>query len=611
MNSEEIKSAIDNRVNSNDEFAIMIDGAWGTGKTYFLRNTIVPKLKNEGKNVTYFSVYGFNSLEEIKRELTQCLFISTFTDKESNVKQWSKTINLVGSSAKNIQKLQPFGEITSAFSKYLMTKQINSNKADKNNVLIIDDLERLNRKISLVDLFGYILTELIEVYNCRVILVGSKKDITKQQLNDFNRGFEKLINHILPFSQDIKMICDELLNDNSFTFQNKEWIKSVIEVISDKSTKPINLRTLNFIFNQYNIIYKNIDDELQHLGYSLKQYNRLVKAAFLNLYIVSTLYREGIIKKSNVSSISNLINTRNFPLVENAGEGLPSKIIKRFHNFSFKDDIVYLEEMNDAVFEGYFRADLFVTKWRFLFESKKADYLSKISKFREMTDLELIELQTGILAKSEGNYYSFKDNLQALNTFLFFDQNNLLLINEPEYKQIFLKSLEISAKNSDYNSHDMDIDELGFYYGSIAKEDNGHFVNELQKLLKKALGLEEEQLTRSLLDSIFNDEKDETKKIVNSGFKANIFKFMLENNYLPRFIVKQESKANRLSKFLHSEYIRISNIKDFHINEFKDIVELIENIKLMTNKNQTLQQIDKFKIHELIDILEEVGKKLE
>ncbi len=41
MYSEEIESVIVEYLNNpNDEYAVMIDGEWGSGKTYFLKDSL-------------------------------------------------------------------------------------------------------------------------------------------------------------------------------------------------------------------------------------------------------------------------------------------------------------------------------------------------------------------------------------------------------------------------------------------------------------------------------------------------------------------------------------------------------------------------------------------
>lgn len=88
MENSQLLKSLSTYVNSDDQFAVMIDGPWGSGKTYFLKNTVVPHICGEHK-VVYFSVYGYESLAKLKSELIGKLFISSFgknQDKEDQFK---------------------------------------------------------------------------------------------------------------------------------------------------------------------------------------------------------------------------------------------------------------------------------------------------------------------------------------------------------------------------------------------------------------------------------------------------------------------------------------------------------------------------------------------
>src|SRR5262249_10943439 len=47
------------------DYAVMIDGEWGSGKTHFWRNTIERRLVTQKKKVLYVSLYGVTGGPEI------------------------------------------------------------------------------------------------------------------------------------------------------------------------------------------------------------------------------------------------------------------------------------------------------------------------------------------------------------------------------------------------------------------------------------------------------------------------------------------------------------------------------------------------------------------
>lgn len=62
--------------------AIMLDGAWGAGKTYFVKNMLMPVLqKKSAKRIIYTSLYGVTDKEQLKQDLSMqnllgCKFVN-------------------------------------------------------------------------------------------------------------------------------------------------------------------------------------------------------------------------------------------------------------------------------------------------------------------------------------------------------------------------------------------------------------------------------------------------------------------------------------------------------------------------------------------------------
>ena len=73
---------------SKYDFAVMINGEWGSGKTYFIKNTLskeIEKLiintekstKNERFKVVYISLYGIENLSNISSQIYIKLMVFT------------------------------------------------------------------------------------------------------------------------------------------------------------------------------------------------------------------------------------------------------------------------------------------------------------------------------------------------------------------------------------------------------------------------------------------------------------------------------------------------------------------------------------------------------
>ena len=138
-----VESILDYIRSDYTDYAIMINGEWGSGKTYFWNNKIrnkIDSLRLNGKQYTtiYMSLYGISNLEDISKKI----FIETTQLMDKNMK---KFMNANGKGAipeyakTGLDMANLFGVTQSGdkvdYSQFFSTD-------DK--VLCFDDLERAN-----------------------------------------------------------------------------------------------------------------------------------------------------------------------------------------------------------------------------------------------------------------------------------------------------------------------------------------------------------------------------------------------------------------------------------------------------------------------------------
>ena len=62
--------AIDRFINNRlYHYSLLINGKWGSGKTYFVKETLIPHIEKTNRDVNYLSLYGIRSTDEITRML--------------------------------------------------------------------------------------------------------------------------------------------------------------------------------------------------------------------------------------------------------------------------------------------------------------------------------------------------------------------------------------------------------------------------------------------------------------------------------------------------------------------------------------------------------------
>ena len=167
------------------EYAIMINGEWGSGKTYYIRNQILQDMANEEEEaqplkILYASANGVKSIEELMFQI-KWEKLSGHLKTMRHVGKWGEVIlkNLpVGLIANSI--VPGTGEFISKFKSFL-GGMINDTKSkisfqdlvnfDNDDIIIIDDLERVHNDCDLIGLLGEINTAFVEHNRVKTILV--------------------------------------------------------------------------------------------------------------------------------------------------------------------------------------------------------------------------------------------------------------------------------------------------------------------------------------------------------------------------------------------------------------------------------------------------------
>lgn len=134
-------------------FAVLIKGAWGSGKTYFVKNYIEHQLKPNNKELKpiYISLFGVSSKEEIDNRIYEAVHNLINKPVSKMTFGVAKTAALIGSNLLGGAAAQ---DAVSGIIKE--SKKIGQflKKCKDNYVLFFDDCERAS--VDLVELFGFI-----------------------------------------------------------------------------------------------------------------------------------------------------------------------------------------------------------------------------------------------------------------------------------------------------------------------------------------------------------------------------------------------------------------------------------------------------------------------
>lgn len=155
--------------------AIMLTGKWGSGKSYYVKNTLKPFLESKegGKHkCAIVSLYGFSHVSEISKAIYMD-FRTIMKEPESETGNTAKLVSkIVGKSIINglVSKIGfDIGNINDEDLQKIYNSIDLSNK-----LIVLEDIERT--QIDINDLFGYI-NNMCENDGVKILLVTNEEEI--------------------------------------------------------------------------------------------------------------------------------------------------------------------------------------------------------------------------------------------------------------------------------------------------------------------------------------------------------------------------------------------------------------------------------------------------
>lgn len=244
MMQEDIYSEIKRIFDEYESFVIAIKGSWGSGKTYFWNQFKSNELSD--KQYAYVSLFGKDSLEEIKRDM-----ILQISVKDKHLLSVKEKISDIKSSFGFKDDDASFG-VTGAWLGTVMS--LFEKKDFENVVLCIDDFERKSSKLDIRDILGY-LSVLKEQFNCKVVLILNEEKISQDE-EIYREYKEKIVDFEFSFVPSVNE-CFEIVEPTLVDFK-KEFLAYCVNV----GLK--NIRVMQRSIRLLNRIAKDIDVSFYH-----------------------------------------------------------------------------------------------------------------------------------------------------------------------------------------------------------------------------------------------------------------------------------------------------------------------------------------------------------
>lgn len=367
-----IIEGITNYIKMNTSGALMITGHWGCGKTYFIKNEVIPYTKNNlGKNLIMVSLFGINNLSEIPERVLYAYWDAYGKDKTGF--NFGKVADVIAKMTESIPKLKEYVDVDK-----LLGRGQGIYKLIPNDVVIcLDDLERVVDVIDINNVLG-VINELVENLEYKVIVIANEGFIKNNELI-FK---EKVVEKTLVFIPDTINIFKNIV----LSYENKLFISYMLE----KAVKLIEPE--NELYTKSAFYRKNISNI------------RILKFAIEHFYCVFSYYAD----KYDINSKDIEQKLNNYWAFI-----LAASIEYKLNNVSFDDDKTLSKYVHNTLVEF----DLEENNADILFEDEIENTISK--EEQELKEKEDSKFQKTFYKRyfiTQGEFPIFHPELYAFIT---------------------------------------------------------------------------------------------------------------------------------------------------------------------------------------------------
>ncbi len=252
MTSSQITKAVENYIrDENAKYALLIDGVWGSGKTYLYENYLVDAIESirigsdEHKQNVYISLYGISNIDSLAKQLFTNYLIYVKGNGNKTLKKALKPVaGIIGLASCAVSF--SLGSVSADLSG--VDEKITGSLKVKDMVICFDDLERCTIPIN--EFFGFV-NNLVEHCNCKVIILADENNIGKIFANTNIEG-----KYLTVLSGNRKVV-EHIEDEKNTRTKRKELGKdSNGEITIDEVKK------LNELLYSENYLYKDIKEKV-------------------------------------------------------------------------------------------------------------------------------------------------------------------------------------------------------------------------------------------------------------------------------------------------------------------------------------------------------------
>jgi tRNA A37 threonylcarbamoyladenosine biosynthesis protein TsaE len=473
----------------NPQYAVLLKGKWGSGKTHFI-NEYKEHLKTNEQKFIYVSLYGVTSYDEIETK-----FLETIHPRLYN----KKTI-FAGKIAKQFLKgtLKIDWDDNGQENAELETKIPDFKPEDllntKDYILIFDDLERCS--INIINLLGYI-NFFVEHQSYKVILIANEEELEKTY--KYTQIKEKLVGKTFEFISDALSAYDSFLLELKNTNNIKENVLvkeklNIVELLEKSESK--NLRALRQTLLDFERFYDEV--LIAHF-----EKEKLIIDIFHWFFLFSFEIRQG---NSDILDLQKLrMEHYSKKYIENEeSEKTKYKLFLTKYNLDNNWDVVISfdiwkeillnsniqkEEIDSALKNSKYYATVETNSWKLLYSYYDLDD----DRFKKLTDeiyfkIQNVEYRIFEEVKMVSSILLFLKEKKLIERITDFSLNyeikkqiDFLFVNDLIDDEIILPSDPLSFYNDSYENYNYLKSEA---FSSILEYIKEKIANKLEKKLK-------------------------------------------------------------------------------------------------------------------------------
>lgn len=437
MKSNDLPNIITNFINDNNR-SILIDGPWGCGKTFQIKEYIEKKSKRSPR-IYYASLFGRESIDEINTEL----YAAIHPKKVRFNRFFGKGLSLISKAISPIPYAQHASGLADAIgfaindiSNKSPINDVSNKKVKKDIVVIFDDLERVAEALSYVSLLGYF--NQLFLSGIKILSICSLKNISKDKQNEFNDFKEKVFDRIYVIDEsndeiigsyftkysldNINNIINEFDNNIRLAQRVGLFFGEILSYSKEKKYKIVNkitylqllrncILTVKLCFNHYEtpiFPQENSDKLYKTLRYEedVKTYGENIANGLFSILDNNENYLDLPIETFSRNLITSLLDVFLFQKYDDFDNMFQYKIVKSKDDDFLNNDIFYLSDENKIKYsENFFNRLL---SGDIVFDKTNIKRFSDILMYSEFVideklENKIIEL---IIEQTENNYES-------------------------------------------------------------------------------------------------------------------------------------------------------------------------------------------------------------